>query len=75
MPICSGITAGTTFASAVSYAFSKGVYSFKHKAYDHQFNKRLFAFVLYILFNMGFVYWMPKTKQQPSTLVLVQKED
>ena len=32
----SAVTAGTTFASAVSYAFMRDTYKFSHRAYDHQ---------------------------------------
>ena len=57
--IFSGITATTTFASAVSYAFSKSVYKFKFREHDHQYGKRISVFIFYILFNLAFLYAMP----------------
>ena len=71
----SGVTASTTFASAVSYAFTKKVYTLKNKADDEQFGKRLTAFILFICFNVGFIYLMPKTEHKPSTLKLTQNMD
>jgi len=65
-----GLTACTTFASAVSYAFFRDVYTFANRAYDHQLPKRLTAFILFILFNVAFVYWMPKTDQKPPPIKL-----
>ena len=56
---CSGLTAGTTFASAVSYAFSKSVYKFKYREHDHQYGKRIAVFIAFILFNIAFVYLIP----------------
>ena len=52
-------TGATTFLSAVSYAFMKDTYKFSHKEYDHQFGKKLFAFILFILFNIGFTLTFP----------------
>jgi len=52
-------TGATTFLSAVSYAFMKDTYKFSHKEYDHQFGKKLFAFVLFILLNIGFTLTFP----------------
>lgn len=52
-------TGTTTFLSAVSYAFMKDTYKFSHKEYDHQFGKKLFAFILFILFNIGFTLTFP----------------
>ena len=52
-------TGATTFLSAVSYAFMKDTYKFSHKEYDHQFGKKLFAFVLFILVNIGFTLTFP----------------
>lgn len=49
----------TTFLSAVSYAFMKDTYKFSHKPYDHQFGKKLTAFILFILFNIGFTLSFP----------------
>ena len=66
----SGFTACTTFASAVSYAFTKKVYTLRNRSDDEQFGKRLTAFILFILFNIGFVYWMPKTEQKPPPIKL-----
>jgi len=74
LAIC-GVTASTTFASAVSYAFTKKVYTLKNKADDEQFGKRLTAFILFICFNVGFIYLMPKTEHKPSTLKLTQNMD
>ncbi|TRY73981.1 hypothetical protein TCAL_01569 [Tigriopus californicus] len=54
------LTATTTFASAVSYAFMKDTYRFSQRSYDHQFGKKLVAFIIFILFNVGFVSLMPK---------------
>ena len=52
-------TGATTFLSAVSYAFMKDTYKFSHKEYDHQFGKKLFAFILFILVNIGFTLTFP----------------
>jgi len=52
-------TGTTTFLSAVSYAFMKNTYKFSHRPYDHQFGKKLTAFVLFILFNIGFTLSFP----------------
>ena len=52
-------TGATTFLSAVSYAFMKDTYKFSHKEYDHQFGKKLFAFILFILVNVGFTLTFP----------------
>lgn len=52
-------TGATTFLSAVSYAFMKDTYKFSHKPYDHQFGKKLTAFILFILFNIGFSLSFP----------------
>ena len=53
------LTATTTLASAASYAFMKDTYKFTHREYDHQFGKKLFAFVLFLAINAGVVYVMP----------------
>ena len=45
--------------SAVSYAFMKNTYKFSHKEYDHQFGKKLFAFILFIIVNVGFTLTFP----------------
>jgi len=55
-------TGATTFLSAVSYAFMKDTYKFSHKAYDHQFGKKLTAFILFILFNIGFTLSFPSSQ-------------
>jgi len=55
-------TGTTTFLSAVSYAFMKDTYKFSHRAYDHQFGKKLTAFILFILFNIGFTLSFPSSK-------------
>ena len=34
-------------------------YKFSHKPYDHQFGKKLTAFILFILFNIGFTLSFP----------------
>jgi len=65
-----GLTASTTMASAISYAFTRNVYTLRNRADDEQFGKRLTAFILFILFNIGFVYWMPKTDQKPTPIKL-----
>jgi len=52
-------TGATTFLSAVSYAFMKNTYKFSHKEYDHQFGKKLFAFILFIIVNVGFTLTFP----------------
>jgi len=52
-------TGTTTFLSAVSYAFMKDTYKFSHRAYDHQFGKKLTAFILFVLFNIGFTLSFP----------------
>ena len=65
--LSSGITAGTTFASAVSYAFSKSVYKFKFREHDHQYGKRIAVFIFYILFNLAFLYSMPIKQQENET--------
>jgi len=49
-----GVTATTTFASALSYAFQKNTYSFQHMDYDHQSSKKLTALAIFILFNVGY---------------------
>jgi len=55
-------TGTTTFLSAVSYAFMKDTYKFSHREYDHQFGKKLTAFVLFTLFNIAFIYSFPTQK-------------
>ena len=52
-------TGTTTFLSAVSYAFMKNTYKFSHREYDHQFGKKLTAFILFIVFNFGFTLSFP----------------
>ena len=37
----------------------KDTYKFSHKEYDHQFGKKLFAFILFILVNIGFTLTFP----------------
>jgi len=61
-------TGTTTFLSAVSYAFMKNTYKFSHREYDHQFGKKLTAFILFILFNIGFTLSFPSqvAKQEPG---------
>jgi len=59
-------TGTTTFLSAVSYAFMKDTYKFSHKPYDHQFGKKLTAFILFILFNIGFTMSFPSSQQVPK---------
>uniref|UniRef100_A0A0K2UZ44 Putative cardiolipin synthaselike [Bombyx mori] n=2 Tax=Lepeophtheirus salmonis TaxID=72036 RepID=A0A0K2UZ44_LEPSM len=54
-----GLTAATTFASAVSYAFMKDTYSFSSRSYDHQFGKKMSAFIFFIGFNLFFTYQYP----------------
>ena len=61
-------TGTTTFLSAVSYAFMKDTYKFSHKEYDHQFGKKLFAFILFILFNIGFTLTFPAKVKYNSQL-------
>ena len=56
-PSLSAVTAGTTFASAVSYAFMRDTYKFSHRAYDHQFGKKLGAFLFWVGFNAAFYLW------------------
>ena len=53
----SGLTAGTTFASALSYAFQKDTYQFKNRSYDHQSAKKLTALAAFAIFNIGFTTW------------------
>jgi len=55
-------TGTTTFLSAVSYAFVKDTYKFAHREYDHQFGKKLTAFILFILFNIIFTIKFPTQK-------------
>ena len=50
----SGVTASTTFASSLSYAFQRNTYSFQHMEYDHQTSKKLTALAIFILFNLGY---------------------
>jgi len=60
-------TGATTFLSAVSYAFMKDTYKFSHRPYDHQFGKKLTAFILFVLFNIGFTLSFPtKTVKDTS---------
>jgi len=59
-------TGTTTFLSAVSYAFMKNTYRFSHREYDHQFGKKLFAFVLFVLFNIGFTLTFPTVGPKPE---------
>jgi hypothetical protein len=55
--ICSGLTAVTTVASSLSYAFQRDTYRFEHRSYDHQMGKKLTALAIFILFNVGFTSW------------------
>lgn len=62
-----GLTACTTFASSLSYAFQKDTYKFSNRSYDHQAGKKLTALLIFILFNLGFVYnkyYIKKSKPQ-----------
>jgi len=59
-----GLTATTTFASALSYAFQRDTYTFAHRAYDHQTSKKLTALAIFILFNLTFTYWSYCSNQQ-----------
>jgi len=60
-------TGTTTFLSAVSYLLMKDTYKFSHRPYDHQFEKKLAAFILFILFNIGFTLSFPsKVVATPS---------
>jgi len=52
-------TGTTTFLSAVSYAFMKDTYKFSHREYDHQFGKKLTAFILFLIFNIVFTLKFP----------------
>jgi len=54
------LTGTTTFLSAVSYAFMRDTYKFSNRAYDHQFGKKLTAFILFILVNIGFTTFFPQ---------------
>jgi len=56
------LTGTTTFLSAVSYAFMKDTYKFSNRDYDHQFGKKLTAFILFILFNVAFTMSFPTQK-------------
>lgn len=60
-------TGMTTFLSAVSYAFMRDTYKFSHREYDHQFGKKLTAFIVFILFNLGFTYYFPVQMKKDST--------
>jgi len=62
-------TGTTTFLSAVSYAFMKDTYKFSHRAYDHQFGKKLTAFILFILFNIGFTLSFPSQVAETKSSV------
>ena len=42
----------------------RDTYKFSHKAYDHQFGKKLFAFILFILVNIGFTLTFPAKVNQ-----------
>lgn len=57
----------TTFLSAVSYAFMKDTYRFSHREYDHQFGKKLFAFILFLLINIGFTLSFPSQVSTATT--------
>ena len=46
----------------------KDTYKFSHKEYDHQFGKKLFAFILFILFNIGFTLTFPAKVKYNSQL-------
>jgi len=59
-------TGATTFLSAVSYAFMRDTYKFSHKSYDHQFGKKLTAFLLFILFNIGFTLAFPSKMEKSA---------
>jgi phosphatidylglycerophosphate synthase len=37
----------------------QNTYKFSHREYDHQFGKKLTAFILFILFNIGFTLSFP----------------
>jgi len=54
------LTGTTTFLSAVSYAFMRDTYKFSNRTYDHQFGKKFTAFVLFIMFNIGFTLLFPQ---------------
>jgi len=66
------LTGTTTFLSAVSYAFMKDTYKFSHREYDHQFGKKLTAFILFLIFNIVFTLKFPT--QQMSGIVQQDKE-
>eukprot|EP00096_Caligus_rogercresseyi_P014341 TRINITY_DN6834_c0_g1_i1.p1 TRINITY_DN6834_c0_g1~~TRINITY_DN6834_c0_g1_i1.p1 ORF type:complete len:270 (-),score=31.96 TRINITY_DN6834_c0_g1_i1:27-836(-) len=54
-----GLTAATTLASSVSYAFGRDTYAFTNRSYDHQAGKKLTAFLAFIGFNLAFCYLYP----------------
>ena len=71
---CSSLfTAGTTFASACSYAFMRDTYRFSHRDYDHQAGKKLAAFTFFVAFNLWFAYEGIMKEKDTSSKTL--KED
>ncbi len=63
------LTACTTFGSAVSYLTMRDTYKFSHREYDHQFGKKLTAFIIYVGFNVAFFFFVPtkdKIKEKPA---------
>ena len=66
-PLHSAVTACTTFASAVSYAFMRDTYKFSHREYDHQFGKKLAAFLFYIGFNVAFYFLIANSLRDEKT--------
>ena len=69
------ITACTTFASAVSYAFMRDAYKFRQREYDHQFGKKLDAFLFYIGFNVAFYFVAVNSLRDEKALTVSSLRD
>lgn len=69
------ITACTTFASAVSYAFMRDTYKFSQREYDHQFGKKLAAFLFYIGFNVAFYFVAVNSLRDEKALTVSSLRD
>jgi len=65
----SALTAATTFASAVSYAFMRDTYKFSHRSYDHQFGKKLAAFTFFVGFNGFFLWLFPVRRKNEESVI------
>ena len=69
MKVLSGQSNNHLHNTIVIMLLIQDTYKFSHKPYDHQFGKKLTAFILFILFNIGFTLSFPSQVQ----VLLIEK--